>query len=178
MRTFVAVFPPPEIREEILAAARLLPLRDRVRWVKPENFHLTLTFLGDVQEENLNGVYAALGKVCAHHAPFDIELSGLGAFPSARRAQILWVGVGEGSGQLRSLAGDLGTALASLGFESESRPYMPHLTLGRIRGRPARLELPSDIDGFEFGADSIELVKSSLDPEGANYKVLGTFALG
>jgi 2'-5' RNA ligase len=178
VRTFVAIFPPPEVREEVLSAARLLRLGDRIRWVKAENFHLTLRFLGDVQEENLGGVCAALEKVCAGHAPFDIGLLGLGAFPSARRARILWAGVGEGSEQLRSLARGLDVALASLGFEGEVLPYTPHFTLGRVRGRPARLELPSGIGDYRFGAGSLELVESSLDPGGAAYKTIVSFALG
>ena len=181
MRTFVAVFPPPEVREEALAAARRLPLCDRVRWVKPENFHLTLKFLGDVREEDQEDVHAALEEVCAGHAPFDVGLAGLGAFPSARRARILWAGVGEGYERLRSLAADLDAALAPLGFESEGRLYKPHMTLGRVRGRPARLDLPPGwtpgAGNLEFRTGSVELMESVLDPEGPVYETLGTFAL-
>lgn len=178
MRVFVAVFPPPEIREEALAAARRLPLGDRMRWVKPENIHLTLKFPGDLPEETLAGIRAALGKVCADHAPFDVCLEGLGAFPSARRARILWIGVSEGSGQLRSLATGLTAALASLGFEHERRPYTPHLTLGRVLDRPANLDLPPGVGGLGFRAGSVELVESVLAPGGAVYKTLDTFVLG
>lgn len=178
MRVFVAVFPPPEIRQEVLAAARRPPLGDRVRWAKHENVHLTLKFLGELPEEALNSIHAALGKVCASHAPFDVCLAGLGAFPSARRAQVLWIGVGEGSGQFRSLATDLAAALAPLGFESERRPYTPHLTLGRVRGRPANLGLPPGVSGLEFRAGSVHLMESVLTPGGPIYKTLDTFVLG
>src|ERR687894_2751667 len=139
MRAFVAVFPPSEVRREALAWARRWSSDDRVRWTRPENVHLTLKFLGDVRAESLDGIRVALGEVCAEHAPFDAVLAELGAFPSARLAKILWVGVGAGSERLRSLAADVDDALASLGFEREKRPYVPHLTLGRMRGGPLNL---------------------------------------
>ena len=180
MRTFVAVFPPPEIRAAAIAGARetVRRLGDRVRWIKPENVHLTLKFLGDVREEALGTLCASLEEICARHAPFDVELVGLGAFPSARRARILWVGVGAGSDQLRALAADLDAAFASLGFEREKRSYAPHMTLGRVRGRPASFDLPSDAKDLGFRVRRVELVESTLAPEGALYRTVKAFALG
>lgn len=178
MRIFIAVFPPPRVRREAQATARRLPLGDRVRWTRPENIHLTLKFLGDIREEDLYSIRAALGKACAGHAPFGVCLAGLGAFPSARRAQVLWVGVSEGLGQLRSLATDLDAALESLGFGRESRPYTPHLTVGRVRGRPASLDLPPGVGDLGFRVGSVGLVESVLAPGGAVYKTLDTFVLG
>jgi 2'-5' RNA ligase len=177
VRAFVAVFPPPEVRKEIHASARRLLSGYQVRWVRPENVHLTLKFLGDVREEALDGICAALGEVCAEYAPFDVGLMGLGAFPSARRARILWAGAGVGSDLLRSLAADVDAALVLLGFESEERPYTPHLTLGRIRGRPASLDLPPAAKGPGFRAERVELMESTLTSEGAVYKTLKAFAL-
>lgn len=178
MRAFVAVFPPPEVRREALAWARRLPSDDRVRWTRPENIHLTLKFLGDVRVEALDGIHAALGEVSAEHAPFDAVLAELGAFPSARRAKILWIGVGAGSDWLCSLAANVDDALASLGFEREKRPYVPHLTLGRVRGRPLNLDLPSGVEGTRFRVRRVELTESMLAPEGATYRTVGDFALG
>ncbi|MDQ4042866.1 MAG: RNA 2',3'-cyclic phosphodiesterase [Actinomycetota bacterium] len=176
MRVFVAVFPPPELREEVLAKARRLSLRGRVRWSRPENVHLTLKFLGDVREEVLTGLCAAL-EVCERHAAFDARLAGFGAFPSARRAQILWAGIGVGSDELRSLATDLDAALAPLGFEREKRPYTPHLTLGRARGQPASFEPPPEEYLGEFRVRRVELMESTLTPEGAIYRTVRAFAL-
>ena len=177
MRAFVAVFPPPELREEALARARRLALRGRVRWSKPENIHLTLKFLGDVREEILDGLCAALEEVCGRHAIFDAGLAGFGAFPSARRAQILWAGIGMGSTRLSSLATDLDAVLAPLGFEREKRPYTPHLTLGRARGQPASFEpRPEEYIG-EFRVRRVELTESTLTPEGAVYRTVRAFAL-
>ena len=177
MRVFVAVFPPPELREEVLARARRLSLRGRVRWSRPENIHLTLKFLGEVREEVLTGLCAALEELCEHHAAFDAGLAGLGAFPSARRAQILWAGIGMGSNELRSLATDLDAAMAPLGFEREKRPYTPHLTLGRARGRPASFEPPPEEYLGEFWVRRVELMESTLTPEGAVYRTVRAFAL-
>lgn len=176
MRAFVAVFPPPEVVKEALVAARL-SFDDRIRLTRPENVHLTLKFLGDVREELLDDIRAILAEVCAGHAPFEAALAGLGAFPSARRARILWAGVGEGSGRLRSLATGLDTGLASSGFERERHPYTPHLTLGRVQGKPASLQLPPVSIDSKIRVGSIELVKSVLSPEGPVYETLGTFAL-
>ena len=177
MRTFVAVFPPPEVREEALARARRLSLAGRVRWAKPENVHLTLKFLGDVQEEVLDDLCAALEEVCGRHAAFDAELAGFGAFPSARRAQILWAGISAGSGELRSLATDLDATLAPLGFKREKRPYTPHLTLGRARGKPASFEPPPEEYLGEFRIRHVELTESKLTPEGAIYRTVRAFDL-
>ena len=176
MRVFVAVFPPPELREEVLARARHLSLRGRVRWSRPENVHLTLKFLGDVREEVLTSLCAAL-EVCERHVAFDVGLAGFGAFPSARRAQILWAGIGVGSDELRSLATDLDAALTPLGFEREKRPFTPHLTLGRARGQPASFEPPPEEYLGEFRVRRVELMESTLTPEGAVYRTVRTFAL-
>ena len=177
MRAFVAVFPPPELREEALARARRLSLRGRVRWSKPENVHLTLKFLGDVREEILDGLCAAVEEVCGHHTTFDAGLAGFGAFPSARRAQVLWAGIGIGFDGLRSLAADLDAVLAPLGFEREKRPYTPHLTLGRARGQPASFEPRSEEYIGEFRVRRVELTESTLTPEGAVYRTVRAFAL-
>jgi 2'-5' RNA ligase len=178
MRAFVAIFPPLEVRREALAWARRWPIDDRVRWTRPENVHLTLKFLGDVQSETLDNIRATLEEVCAQHAPFDAALAELGAFPSARRATTLWIGAGEGSARLRSLAADVDNALAPLGFEREKRPYIPHLTLGRARGRPLHLDLPSGAEVTGFRVRRVELTESRLTAEGATYRTVGGFALG
>ncbi len=177
MRAFVAVFPPLEVRKKTLASARRLPSDDRVRWTGPENVHLTLKFLGEVREEALDILCTALGKVCAGYAPFDVVLAGLGAFPSARHARVVWSGVGLGSARLRSLAADVDATLTPLGFEREKRPYVPHLTLGRVRGRPASLDLPAGAEELGFRIRQVGLMESTLTAEGAVYRTVRTFAL-
>ena len=177
MRAFVAVFPPSEVRRAALAWAKRWSSDDRLRWTRPKNVHLTLKFLGDVRAEALDGIRAAVGEVCAQHTPFDAALAELGAFPSARRARTLWIGVGAGSDRLRSLAADVDEALAPLGFEREKRPYVPHLTLGRVRGRPLHLDLPLGAEGTRFRVGRIELTESRLTARGAAYQIIGDFTL-
>ena len=178
MRTFVAVFPPPEIRNALVSAARRLPVTGEVRWVRPENVHLTLRFLGEVPEEDLGRVAEALEPVRGRHEPFGVEPSGFGAFPSTRRGRILWAGIGEGSDRLRALAGDVEASLEPLGFGREARAYFPHLTLGRARGRPVALtatETPPTVPGFTV--PHIELVRSVPGESGTTYSTLATYLL-
>jgi RNA 2',3'-cyclic 3'-phosphodiesterase len=178
VRIFVAVFPPLEVRSALAAAARELPVVGEVRWIRPENLHLTLKFLGNVPQEDLSRVAEALEPVRLRHSPFEAGLSGFGAFPSARRARILWVGIGEGTEPLLALARDVEASLEPLGFEREDRAYMPHLTLGRTRGRPATLEAiaaPPPVP--RFAARNVELVESVLGSAGATYSTLAAFPL-
>jgi RNA 2',3'-cyclic 3'-phosphodiesterase len=177
VRTFVAVFPPPEIRRALVGAARELPVVGEVRWARPENVHLTLKFLGDVSGEDLDGVAEALEQVRVRHEPFEAELSGFGAFPSARRARILWAGIGAGSEPLRDLARDVEVSLEPLGFEREDRAYVPHLTLGRARGRPVSLESVEKSPPRGFRVRNIELVESALGGAGSTYSTLATYLL-
>jgi 2'-5' RNA ligase len=178
MRAFVAVFPPPEVREALADAARSLPVTGKVRFTAPASIHLTLKFLGDVREADLTRVAEALEPVRERHGPFEAEISGFGAFPSKGRARILWAGVGEGSDDLISLSRDVEDFLEPLDFERENRPYVPHLTLGRARGRPAKLEdaeVPLQVS--KFLVDRVELVRSVLGKDGAVYSTLAAYPL-
>jgi 2'-5' RNA ligase len=177
VRTFVAVFPPPEVREALFRAARDLPASKNFRLVGPEKIHLTLKFLGDVAEDDLNSVKQALEPVRESHEPFEVSTSGFGAFPSERRARIFWVGVGEGSGALRALARDVEDLLKPAGFEREGRPYMPHLTLGRAKGRPVKLdEVKKPSPALQFTVPGAELVQSVPGANGVTYSILETYS--
>ena len=176
----MAVTPPPEVRQEALRKARSLRRRDRIRWLPPENLHLTLKFLGETPEPEISGLRGALAAVCGRHRAFDLDLRGAGAFPSARRARVLWVGVGEGSERLRTLAGDFEDALESLGFEREKRPFHPHVTVGRAGESDARLEdqeLDTGVGPLPFRAGSVELVQSRLSRGGAAYSTVASYQL-
>lgn len=181
MRVFVAVYPPMQVRKTALAAARdaVGDLEERLRWTPPGKVHLTLKFLGDVTDEELQGLRAALRGVCAQHTPFDASLASIGAFPSERRARIVWAGTGSGSEELRALASDVEAAFVPLGFARESRAYVPHATLGRVRGKPVKLGLPAAVPREPgFGVTRVALVKSTLLPQGSVYEILETRVLG
>jgi RNA 2',3'-cyclic 3'-phosphodiesterase len=176
VRTFVAVFPPPEIREALLRSVRDLPAGKDFRLVGQEKIHLTLKFLGDVTTEELDRVKRALEPVRERHEPFEASISGFGAFPSERKARILWAGIEAGAAPLRAVAGDVEDLLEPLGFERENRPYVPHLTLGRARGRQARLDgagvSPPSLRFTVFG---VELVQSVPGKNGITYQSLATY---
>lgn len=177
MRTFVAVFPPPEVQEALHRAARSAPVGGGVRWTRPSNIHLTLKFLGEVDKDSLDGIHTALLGIAGRHEPFRVQPAGLGTFPSARKARIIWAGVAEGSTSLAALAKDIEDSLELLGFGRETRPYKPHATLGRARGGPARLAetATGPLPGFE--ARRLDLVESVPGPSGVVYTVRESYPL-
>jgi len=178
VRAFVAVFPPPEIREALASASRDLPVLGKVRLTDPENLHLTLKFLGDVPQDDLDRVAKALEPIRERHEPFEAGISGFGAFPSPRKARILWAGIGEGAERLQILARDVEVALEPLGFEHEDRAYVPHLTVGRARGRQVTLEAMETSPPIpDFLVSHVDLVKSVLGKTGATYSTLATYPL-
>ena len=149
-----------------------------MRWTRPENVHLTLKFLGEIPEGEIEHIGAALRKVCGDHTPFDASLSSFGAFPSARRARVIWAGAAAGSEELRALAADVEAAFEPLGFGREDRTFVPHVTLGRVRGKPVKLELPAVVPGeARFEISRVELMESRLAAGGAVYETLCSLAL-
>lgn len=154
-----------------------------MKWVEPENFHLTLKFLGEVPEERIPAVREVLEKVAGQHAPLELELVGIGAFPNARSPRVLWAGVHEGREALIRLAIHLNRGFAGLGFEPESRPFTGHVTLGRARRPEPTPGLDKEMLALQksrLGRRAIEefaLVQSVLHPTGSVYTVLERFAL-
>lgn len=189
LRLFVALDPSEPVRRRI--AAMQSDLRraagrhaDEVRWVAPENVHLTLQFLGAVPEERLDDLRGALAAAAGAARPLSLEVKGAGGFPSARRPRVLWLGLGGEVEALAALAADLGRRLAPLGFPPEDRPLSPHLTLGRARegrGAPGLGGALAQVAGMEaapWRADAILLYRSQLSPSGARYEALDRFPLG
>lgn len=177
MRIFVAVFPPSDVRETLIHAARDLPASKDFRLIGPEKLHLTLKFLDNVAEDDLSRVTRALGPLRERHEPFEVSTSGFGAFPSERRARILWAGVEGGSESLGAVAQTVEDLLEPAGFGREERPYVPHLTLGRARGRQAKLEDANvSPPALRFTVSGVELVESAPGAGGVTYSVLETFS--
>ena len=176
IRTFVAVFPPPEVREALHNAAQNLPTSKDFRLVGQEKVHLTLKFLGDIAENELDKIKQALQPIRERHDPFEVSTSNFGAFPSARKARILWAGLEEGSEQLRTVAENVENLLEPAGFERENRPYVPHLTLGRTRSRRTTLDT-SEISPptLRFTVSGVDLVKSTPGKNGVIYSTIATY---
>ena len=189
LRLFVAIEPPDLVRRRLGAMQeRLRAAAGRnagdVKWVPVENVHLTLQFLGGVPEERVEPVKAAVAAAASGADPFHLELRGAGGFPSARRARVLWAGVGGDTGPLAALVSALGQRLAPLGFPPEERPFSAHLTLGRSRdprgapGLAVALAQAADGPGAPWRAAEIVLFESHLSPRGPRYEPLARAALG
>jgi 2'-5' RNA ligase len=193
IRSFIAI----ELSEEARMVLARLQSRLKeasppktVRWTDPRNVHLTLHFLGDLAEDRLQDVSRTLRDAAAEHAPFSLNLSNLGCFPNTRRARIVWVGLTGDTDYLAALQGNLGDRLKkAVGFEPESRPYSPHLTIGRVnkgvtqnRLRELGQVLEQQIPGVGHLAvlpvDHIHFIRSDLKPDGPIYTSLATAHLG
>lgn len=181
VRAFVAIEIPVEMRhqlvEQITRLKQYTP-STTVRWVRLEGIHLTLKFLGDVSLDKLDQITVLLEEVGLRHTPFRIDIGQFGCFPSPRRPRVLWVGVEDSSGVLISLQADLDGVLSQIGFKRETRPFHPHLTLGRVkrgahnstvRSLSAILEEVTIGDLGQVNVDEICLIRSDLKPTGALY---------
>ncbi len=189
-RVFAALALPPANQAqlgEVLAGLQAAVPAGTVRWVRPENVHLTLKFYGDVAAEAVPPLQAALAEAASLTRPFQLSLSGLGVFPNPRRPQVIWAGVGGELEALRVLQHGLETLTAGLGYPPEGREFKPHLTLGRVSGalQPAdHLALMEQLsarraDTFgAFQAERLGLVRSDLRPTGPVYNVLYAAPLG
>lgn len=184
MRLFIAVPFPPELRRAIHEAAA--PLRAAglpVRWVDPDGVHVTLKFLGEVAPDRLSEIIAALERACAGVRAFPLAVGGFGAFPTAERARVVWVGC-EAAPPLELLQHGIERAFAELGFPIEGRPFRPHATLGRARGdaRGGVRGLADRLAALTFEdtvpVTSVTLMESTLTPAGARYAVRHTVSLG
>jgi 2'-5' RNA ligase len=183
LRAFVAV---PLGEEVVQSAARLsADLRRKLaeqglsaKWVLPANLHLTVRFLGEIDEAQVPAVGEALGPLVERHASFLVTLRGLGCFPDAQRPAVLWAGIDQGLQQLERLAAELNQALDRLGFPEQDRPFHPHLTLARSRrGAP-----PPDLSAVvaehaaeELGSTVVRevvLFQSTLRPKGPLYQAV------
>jgi 2'-5' RNA ligase len=185
VRLFVAVNrPAAERRAAYEAAAPLRAARLPVKWIGEDSIHVTLRFLGEVDEAKVAPIGDALAAAVRAARPFDVGLGGVGAFPSLARPRVVWLGV-ERHPALELLANDVELALMGLDFEPELRPFHPHLTLGRAErnarpaafSRLAQLAAEVSYQGSTL-VESVDLMQSVLGPQGASYTVLSRAGLG
>jgi 2'-5' RNA ligase len=154
-----------------------------VKWVRPEAIHLTLKFLGEVDDKSVAEICNIVKNVACSYKGFEIDIESVGYF-GGRSATVLWVGIGMGSNELRRLQKDLDGQLAEAGWPMETREFAGHLTLCRIRNSKAGEKLAKisqQYKDFKLGvisADSITVYQSELKPEGPVYTVLGDYKLG
>jgi 2'-5' RNA ligase len=183
VRAFVAVLLPADVRAALAAVAGTLPVRGAgLAWVRAENLHLTLRFLGAVEPARLPALRDAVTEAAGAAAPFRVRLAGLGGFPAGRAARVVWAGVEAGGAELGELHAALERALAARGVPAEGRAYHPHVTLARARdprGAPGlAAALGRDVRFGEVAVMALHLMRSELDPRGARYTVLAEAGLG
>jgi 2'-5' RNA ligase len=174
---FIAVFPPPEVQNAVYAIAESLRRPgDGVSWVKPDNLHYTLRFLGELGEDGARRAVEAAREAAGPRQAFEASMGALGAFPNSRRASVLWISLSDGSEAMVDLAHALEEGLRRRGFDRADRPFSSHLTLGRVRIRNrdwtallAEAKLPQPAPRFRV--DRISVVVSKLDPKGSIYRV-------
>ena len=189
IRAFIAVPIGDQARAALADAAERIrrEIPDGIQWANPAGIHLTLKFLGNIPPSAVAPLLKSLVPAAAAQPPFTLQLAGLGTFPHRRNPRVLWAGVGGDTDALSNLQKSIETALTALGHPPESRPFQPHLTLGRPRRGLSNTQLsriaaavsnlappPPEI----WPVSSIELIQSELHPSGARYTVLGAAALG
>ena len=158
MRLFVALTPPSDVQRVVWQG--FAPLRDRrlpVKWVRPDGIHLTLKFLGEVEERRLEELGVALGEAVTGSRAVQLVIRGAGVFPDATRPRVFWAGV-EPEPAIELLQNQVERVFAPLGFPTEARPFRPHLTLGRA----AREARPRDFAGVEQALDALQVDASTL----------------
>jgi 2'-5' RNA ligase len=180
MRLFVALEIPSTVRNNLAEFVKQLrTLAAQPRWVRPENLHVTLKFIGEVVPEKLGAIRAALAEVRSESV-VKIDFRGLGFFPEETRPRVFWVGM-NALPNLKTLATDIDDATQKIGIPREQRPFLPHLTLARFE--PPRLpeKLRAVIQenaASEFGSlrtNQFQLIESKLKPSGAEYTTLESF---
>jgi len=187
MRAFIAIELSPEIKKALARLVKDLQKEGiQGRWVPPNNIHLTLRFLGNIQDEHVGDIERLMEEAAKGFHPFTVSLEGLGAFPHAARPRVLWVGVVEGKDPLSRLQERLERGLASMGFPPEEKAFKPHLTVARfkfpkeeVRRRVYQACRKREKAGWgAMEAASVVLFESILSPQGARYRKVKEVALG
>ena len=187
LRAFIAIEIPHQIQKSLETVISLLrrEIGIAVRWVPPQNIHLTLKFLGDISHESVDSLTQILGMEAETVPSFDIQTGGLGSYPDAKHARVVWVGV-QAPAELEAIYHKIDSACTRLGFESEKRNFSPHLTIGRVRQgtSPAdKQKIHRTLETIKIDSlgtarvDSVHLFKSELKRGGAVYTKLSSAPL-
>lgn len=179
IRSFIAV----ELPGRVLSSLKTVQgeMKSKVlkaKWVRSENIHLTLKFLGNIEVADTAKIIAAMMNTVRDQMPFSLVAKGVGVFPGIRRPKVVWVGLSGQRQSLIQLQGALDANLADIGYPKEKRPFKGHLTIGRIKRAPdsktvaEMLQARADFRSDEFRVNQISLFKSELHPTGAVYSKL------
>lgn len=178
MRTFIAVDLPQEIKQKIDAvSSSLRKYGGLVSWVRAANLHMTLKFLGEIDDDSLPDLKRVLEERISPLSRFQFSLKELGAFPDFRKPRVIWIGVDSGVKELTELAMRVDEATHSLGFEKDDRPFSAHLTIARVKDPRTVTDLAAEVQNTVFESEQIQaeeviIMKSQLTPHGAIYTPL------
>ena len=189
LRSFIAITVPSAVIQVLDDAVKSLDsyIGESVRWVRTEGIHLTLKFMGDIEAGMVDRVLEAMPAVASQFSPFELAITGLGVFPNPRRPRVLWSGVHGEMETLAALQLAIDDALGELGLRKEQRAFSPHLTLGRVRRDVADGQLRRIgqlVEGGELSgapswtADSVNLMRTELDPAGSRHYLVGSASIG
>lgn len=185
IRSFLAIELPEAIRRKIEEVQKDLKLSHAdVRWVSPEKIHLTLKFFGSIDESRIDPIVKSIGGPTQTSSPFSLAVRGMGAFPHLKNPRVIWMGLVDEKEILPSFQRELEKELRKIGFESEDRPFHPHLTLGRMKSNQGRDELIGRMEKYreeqfgDFQVEKVVLLKSDLRPSGPIYTPLKELRLG
>ena len=181
MRAFIAIELPHELKN-ILAGLqnKLKTASADVKWVETQNIHLTLKFLGEVEDSLIPDINKVLEDTAGTNKHFPIRLSSLGAFPNIRSPRVIWAGIDKGDPEIKAIATRIEEKIAELGIAKEDKPFSSHITIGRVKtpvNRDKLEKIISDLkegfrEGSEFRISKITLFKSTLTPKGALYEAI------
>ncbi len=183
MRTFVAIEVSQEIKDILGRIESHLKYSGAdVKWVKPDNIHLTLKFLGEISAEKTEEIKLRIDSVTASFKSFDLGIKDIGAFPEIDSPRVIWAGLDKGAADTAALAGHIDESLSRIGFAKDRRPFSPHLTIGRVRSPLNRAKLSEKISStaanFQLSSvtphrvSSVILFRSTLTPQGSVYTKL------
>ncbi|MBI5665648.1 MAG: RNA 2',3'-cyclic phosphodiesterase [Nitrospirae bacterium] len=184
MRSFIAIELPDTVKAALLSLQQeLRTCGADVRWVRPEGIHLTLKFLGNIEEKLAENIVESLKGTCGKFQKFSCEVRGVGVFPGIKNPRVLWAGI-EGCEVLNFIQQEIDTVMSSLGFQPEDRKFTPHLTLGRFRSSGGKLALINKIGSYKdysvgiIDVNHISFMRSDLGPAGAKYTRIASIPLG
>jgi len=189
IRSFIAIELPPKAKQGLAKLRTALEKNEQkfVKWVDPAGIHLTLKFLGNIPFKQVAEISKAIEDAASGVLTFSLEISGIGVFPNPKQPRVFWVGIGGELDKLSVLQQNIDSTLASLGFAREERPFMPHLTLARVRQGTSLEERrtfgefvtsTTFEDSYHIEVEALNLMKSQLTPAGAIYTRLSEIRLG
>jgi RNA 2',3'-cyclic 3'-phosphodiesterase len=180
-RLFLAINLSQQVNQDIFDAVHEVQSSHlKLNWLKKENYHLTLKFLGETPSLLIPSVISAVQSILPAHPEFQVEAFGVGAFPRESHARVIWVGIRDLQSRLKKLAEEIDTALVPLGFQKEKKGFRPHLTICRLREPKNVLPVLNSFRRESFGISLLKeviLYESHLTPTGSFYTPLSRMLL-